>query len=222
MPYNYIEYVNAEVARRRTITIFDPELFFPSAYLIPAEEPDASLEKYPGVKVWTWESQGLIPTCSGYNNLIQGKDCGAPQGFVNVDFSSSIVPTKYSRILYVSLPPETPKIYSEVITGLQLDKSQAYQMNAVIRGGSAGSEWSETYSLFWLSSKLTGTKGKAKERLTEAFQAYGWDMIITIVILLFVWAVCLGSSLVLFLYASTCIDYMQNISKAFGEIDYIS
>jgi len=218
VPWSYREYVGADIELRKSVAVFDPEIFVSTEYAVTAEEPDATAEKYPGVKVWSWEAQGLIPTCAK-PSLIEGKDCDSPKGFVNVDFASSLVPTKFTRILYVSMPEEAkPVIKSEIVSGLRLDYVRSWQMNAKING--------EMMKMFWISSRPAGivaTPGgyKATDKFTESFQNYGAEMIVLQLVAGAATCLFLGAAIALLLYASSCIDFWNNISKTYEQVNYI-
>merc|ERR1712094_45299 len=122
IPWNYAEYIGEEPKK---IELINPETLLRTDY---QNTGLSALEKYPGVDVYLWKAMRLIPACGGRSSLAGGKDCGAPNGYINVDFAKKGLESGFSNILYASWPQaedgasaSSPEISSEKISGLQLD-----------------------------------------------------------------------------------------------------
>jgi len=224
--WKYLEYCQPNVEQRLTISIFDPDNFISSEYAIKEEEQIDNNERHPGVKLWAFEAQRLIPTCQKYS-LVEGKDCDAETGFINVDFANSMVGYGKTKNLYISVPktegdaPAEMKsmIYSEVVSGFRLDYVKNWQMNAVIRGANA--EWVESYKLFWVSCKPAGLAKELTERYSPYMQNYGFDLMVLMGVAMCFFAIFAAMFVYMSFWASSCLSFFKDITDNWPEINYI-
>merc|ERR550537_753222 len=171
----------------------------------------------------------MISVCKSYPSLVEGKDCDAEKGFVNVDFASHIVPTRSTKMLYISFPREEDGvpasetrsiIHSDIVSGLQLDFVKYWQMNARIHGGESSSPRMGIYRLFWVSCR-PGALSKVRSKFTPEFQDYDSELFIVFLIAMALYALVSTITLALMLYASSCLEYMAAVGKAYDEPIYI-
>jgi len=224
VPWKYLEY---SFPPKYSIILFNPETFVPSEY---KNTGDGSLEKYPDVNFWLWKAVKVLGSCDDMLSLGDGKDCDAPPGYVNVDFTKALTGNKFINLLYVSLPrgddgsassqAASPEIYSEIISGLRIEFFDSWQINAHIRSLDAGGRWVEKYPLFWISRRPAE---KHFDRFSSEFQNYGLTMFTDSMIAWCLYILSFFVMLYMFFYGMTCVDYMTNITKQYAphEIDYI-
>lgn len=233
IPWSWMDYIPGYRFEKisKSLQVYNPEAQVHMEMKPESEKVDA--ERFPGVKAWLWKSKRLVPICKSYQALIQGKDCNAPAGMVNVDFAhSNLLGTPYPvhKLLYVSLPaPNT--ISSETVSGLCLDFDYQWTLHAMVprtryMGKTNGNvndpeKWIETYTLFTTKVKPTDSAKLLKDRITSDFQDFGADMKGLIYMFTLMYVFFLFLSLFMILYAATCVQWIGALDAAAPKVDYI-
>jgi hypothetical protein len=227
VPWNYADYVVKEdetAEPPKTLTIINPETFLLSEY---ENTGLGTVEKLPGVEVWLWRHVKFLPTCGVLLNAAEGKDCDAPANMISVDFVGKILPASFNKILYASLPvaddgakADTPEISSEIVSGLKIDFTDSYQMNALLRFTNGNTETKVRYPLFWILRAPGGT-ASITNNMNKDYTNYAKDMLVIEFVAWMLYILFFGIVLFMTLWGMTCIDYMKNVEANYTMPVYI-